>query len=163
MKTTLFFIAAIILPTFISGQTIQSIPYQAMVRNTNGSVLSSTSIVITFKIHDVTTNGNVVLEETHATTSNTQGLISLNVGEGSAVSGTFSSINWGSATKFLHVLMNAGNGNVDLGTQQMMSVPYVLYAEDVNVRVSATGDSLFIGDQVSVSYTHLTLPTILRV
>jgi len=47
-------------------------------------------------------------------------------------------------------LMNAGNGVVDLGTQQMMSVPYALYAEEVNVRVSVTGDSLFIGDQVSI-------------
>jgi uncharacterized protein (TIGR02145 family) len=46
--------------------------------------------------------------------------------------------------------MNAGNGNIDLGTQQMMSVPYALYAEDVNVRVSLTGDSLFIGNQVSI-------------
>jgi uncharacterized protein (TIGR02145 family) len=50
----------------------------------------------------------------------------------------------------LQVLMNAGNGNIDLGTQQMMSVPYALYAEDLSVRVSITGDSLFIGDQVSI-------------
>jgi uncharacterized protein (TIGR02145 family) len=46
--------------------------------------------------------------------------------------------------------MNAGNGNIDLGTQQMMSVPYALYAEDVNVRVSATGDTLFIGSNYSI-------------
>jgi uncharacterized protein (TIGR02145 family) len=45
----------------------------------------------------------------------------------------------------LHVLMNAGNGVVDLGAQQMMSVPYALYAEEVNLRVSNTGDTLTLG------------------
>jgi hypothetical protein len=66
------------------------------------------------------------------------------------VTGGFDNINWGGGNKFLQVLMNAGNGVVDLGTQQMMSVPYALYAEDVSVRVSLTGDSLFIGNQVSI-------------
>jgi uncharacterized protein (TIGR02145 family) len=144
------FSAFFFLFSFVSAQTPQSISYQAAVRNVDGSVLSNTSLVITFKIHDVTTNGNVVFEETHATTSNARGLINLNVGEGSAVSGTFSSINWGSVAKFLHVLMNAGNGYVDLGTQQMMSVPYALYAEDVSVSVSPTGDTLFVGNQFSI-------------
>jgi uncharacterized protein (TIGR02145 family) len=134
----------------ICAQAPQRIPYQAVVRNTDGTIMSSMAATITFKIHDATANGTVVYEETHATTSNAQGLVSLNVGGGTIVSGTFGNIQWGAGSKFLHVLMNAGNGSIDLGTQQMMSVPYALYAEDVNVRVSATGDSLFIGDQVSI-------------
>jgi uncharacterized protein (TIGR02145 family) len=144
------FLHLLLIPSLLLSQSPASIPYQAVVRNVDGSVLSNTSLVITFKIHNTTSNGNVVFEETHTTTSNAQGLISLNMGAGTAVTGTFSSINWGSGAKFLHVLMNAGNGNVDLGTQQMMSVPYALYAEEVNVRVSATGDTLFVGNQFSI-------------
>jgi uncharacterized protein (TIGR02145 family) len=75
--------------------------------------------------------------------------VSLNVGGGTAVTGTFSGIQWGTGSKFLHVLMNAGNGVVDLGTQQMMSVPYALYAEKANttnVSVSAVGDTLYLGN-----------------
>jgi hypothetical protein len=125
------------------SQSPSSIPYQAVLRSSDGSVMANSSATITFKIHDSTASGVVVYEETHTTTSNAQGLISLNVGEGSAVSGTFSSINWGSGAKFLHVLMNAGNGNVDLGTQQMMSVPYTLHANDTYMRVSATGATAF--------------------
>jgi uncharacterized protein (TIGR02145 family) len=132
------------------SQSPSSIPYQAVLRSSDGSVMANSSATITFKIHDSTASGTVVFEETHTTTSNAQGLISLNVGEGSAVSGTFSAINWGSGAKFLHVLMNAGNGIVDLGTQQMMSVPYALYANDTYMRVSATGDSLFIGNTVTL-------------
>jgi uncharacterized protein (TIGR02145 family) len=136
-------------PSLIS-QSPLSIPYQAVIRNTDGSTMANAAVTITFKIHDNNATGTVVYEETHATTTNAQGLVSLNVGGGTAVTGTFSGIQWGSGSKFLQVLMNAGSGIVDLGTQQMMSVPYALYAEEVNVRVSVTGDSLFIGDQVSI-------------
>jgi uncharacterized protein (TIGR02145 family) len=112
--------------------------------------MSNASMAITFKIHDVAATGVVVYEETHAVTSNSQGLVSMDVGSGTVVTGAFDNINWGGGNKFLQVLMNTGNGDLDLGTQQMMSVPYALYAEDVSVRVSITGDSLFIGDQVSI-------------
>ena len=135
---------------WVGAQSPQSIPYQAIVRNTDGSVMSNASVAITFKIHDLTANGNVVFEEGHTTSSNAQGLISLYVGSGNGVSGNFSDINWGSGSKFLQTLINAGNGIVDLGTQQMMSVPYALYAEEVNVRVSPVGDTLIVGDQYSI-------------
>ena len=146
----LHFILFWVMSTGLWSQALQGIPYQAVMRNADGTVMSSTAMTITFKIHDVAATGAVVYEETHAVTSNGQGLVSMNVGSGTVVTGAFDNINWGRENKFLQVLMNAGNGNVDLGTQQMMSVPYALYAEDVNVRVSLTGDSLFIGDQVSI-------------
>ena len=134
----------------VFSQSPPSIPYQAVVRNTDGTTMANAAVTITFKIHDNSATGTVVYEETYATTTSRQGLVSLNVGGGTAVTGTFSGIQWGSGSKFLHVLINAGGGVVDLGTQQIMSVPYALYAEEVNVRVSVTGDSLFIGDQVSI-------------
>ncbi|MEN9389703.1 MAG: hypothetical protein RLY61_787 [Candidatus Parcubacteria bacterium] len=145
----LFTFLLVAISSIIVAQAPQSITYQAIVRNTDGSVMASTSITMTFKIHDVSATGAVVYEETHSTTSNTQGLVSLNVGAGTAVTGTFASINWGAGAKFLHVLMNTGSGNVDLGTQQMMSVPYALYAEKANttnVSVSAVGDTLYLGN-----------------
>jgi hypothetical protein len=146
-----FFTLLIILAVhFAYAQAPQSIPYQAVVRNTDGTVMSNTALTMTFKIHDVSATGTVVYEESHTTSSNAQGLVALNVGGGLPITGTFNSINWGNGAKFLHVLMNAGNGLVDLGTQQMLSVPYALYANDITVRVSLTGDSLFIGDQVSI-------------
>jgi hypothetical protein len=107
--------------------------------------MAEAAMTITFKIHDNTATGTVVYEENHSATTNAQGLISLNVGNGVAVAGTFSGINWGSGSKFLHVLMNAGSGVVDLGTQQMLSVPYALYAEKTSVKISNTGDTLTIG------------------
>ena len=112
----------------VFSQAPQSIPYQAIIRNTDGSTMANAAVTITFKIHDNSATGTVVYEETHNNNTNAQGLVSLNVGGGTAVTGTFSGIQWGTRSKFLQVLMNAGNGVVDLGTQQMMSVPYALYA-----------------------------------
>jgi hypothetical protein len=109
--------------------------------------MSNAALTMIFKIHDVTATGTVVYQESQALTSNAQGLVSCFVGNGTAAQGTFANINWGNGAKFLHVLMNAGNGEIDLGTQQMMSVPYALYAVQTDVRVSATGDTLSIGGQ----------------
>ncbi len=148
MKTNLPVLVSLFLlsliPSFLLSQSPQSIPYQAVVRNADGSVLSNASLTMIFKIHTASATGEVVYQESHTTASNAQGLVVLNVGQGQAFVGTFDNINWGNGAKFLHVLMNAGNGELDLGTQQMMSVPYALYAEEVSSFVSSTGDTLSI-------------------
>ena len=124
------------------AQSPQGIPYQAVMRNADGSVMVNSAVSLTFMIHDGTANGTVVYQESHSLTSNAQGLVSCVVGNGVVIQGNFAQINWGNGAKFLHVMM----GSVDLGTQQMLSVPYALYADRVGVRVSATGDSLLIGN-----------------
>ncbi|MEY4329672.1 MAG: hypothetical protein RL609_420 [Bacteroidota bacterium] len=127
------------------SQAPLSIPYQAVVRNADGSVMANAPLTMTFKIHEVAATGNVVYQETHAVNSNAQGLVVCAVGSGTAVQGTFDGIQWGSGAKFMQVLMNPGSGEIDLGTQQLMSVPYALYSNGVHVNVSATGDTLTIG------------------
>jgi ribosomal protein S12 methylthiotransferase accessory factor YcaO len=76
----LHFILFWVMSIGLLAQAPQGIPYQAVVRNVDGTVMSNTAITITFKIHDVTAAGVVVYEETHAVTSNSQGLVSMNVG-----------------------------------------------------------------------------------
>ncbi len=68
-------------------------------------------------------------------------MVSCVVGSGVVSQGNFANINWGGGAKFLHVMM----GSTNLGTQQMLSVPYALYSETTNVSVSLTGDTLTIG------------------
>ncbi len=124
---TFFFIPLflhLLITSSLFSQSPQGIPYQAVMRNADGSVMASSEAVLTFMIHDGTTDGTVVYQESHSLTSNAQGLVSCVVGNGVVSQGNFSSINWGNGAKFLHVMM----GSVDLGTQQMLSVPYALYA-----------------------------------
>ncbi len=104
------------------------IPYQAVVRNANGSVAANTAVTTRFTLHQTTADGTVEYQETHALTTNAQGLMATVLGQGTAVQNTFAAINWANTTKFLQVEVDLGSGYVDLGTQQLMSVPYALYA-----------------------------------
>jgi hypothetical protein len=61
-------------------------------------------------------------------------MFSVNVGQGTPVTGTFAGINWGTNAKFMQVEIDPAGGSsyIDMGTQQMMSVPYALYASNVS-------------------------------
>jgi uncharacterized protein (TIGR02145 family) len=136
------FLALALFPALaLYSQSPLGIPYQAVMRNADGSVMASSEAVLTFMIHDGTANGTVVYQESHSLTSNAQGLVTCVVGNGVVSEGNFNSINWGSGAKFLHVMM----GTTDLGTQQMLSVPYALHAGNTSVNISATGDTLIVG------------------
>ncbi len=123
--------------------------------------MASSEAVLTFMIHDGTADGTVVYQESHALTSNAQGLVSCVVGNGVVSQGNFSNINWGNGAKFLHVMM----GSTDLGTQQMLSVPYALYADELPSRVSAEGDTLWVGNEfvivpgISAANPTINIPT----
>jgi hypothetical protein len=145
MKTFFTLSLHLLISSFLWAQAPQGIPYQAVMRNTDGSVMASSAVDLTFMIHDESATGTVVYQESHSLTSNTQGLVSCVVGNGVVSQGNFVSINWGSGAKFLHVLMGA----TDLGTQQMLSVPYALHSASAAngfSNVSQTGDTLYMSN-----------------
>jgi microcystin-dependent protein len=110
------------------GQAPQAIPYQAAVRNSSGTLLTNQSVKFRFSIRSASASGTVVYQETQSATTNSLGLAVLNVGQGTAVTGTFSSIDWTGGTMFLQVEIDPAGGTsyTDMGTQQLMSVPYSL-------------------------------------
>ena len=114
-----------------SAQVPQGIPYQAVARNSAGAVLASTSVSVRFSIRDSIATGAIKYRETHAVTTSAQGMFSVNLGQGTSAIGTFSGINWGTNAKFLQVELDPAGGSsyIDMGTTQMMSVPYALYAK----------------------------------
>lgn len=123
---------------FANAQSPSAIPYQAVARGASGNLISNQNISLRFTIHDVAANGTVVYQETKSTNTNALGLFNVNIGQGTVVSGTFAGINWASGAKFTQVEIDVTGGTsfVDIGTQQMMSVPYALYAAS-----SGTGGS----------------------
>jgi hypothetical protein len=124
-----FFVASCI---NLKAQVPQAIPYQAVARDTAGNLIINQSISLRFSIHDSTAGGTVVYQETQSKTTNALGLFVANIGEGIIVNGTFSAINWANGNKFIQVEMDAtGSTNyTDMGTQQMLSVPYALFAKE---------------------------------
>jgi hypothetical protein len=128
------------------AQAPQGIPYQAIARNASGQAIASTAVKVRFSIRDSIATGAIKYQETHNPTTSALGLFSVNVGMGTVVSGTFSGINWGKNSKFLQVELNTTGGTTytDLGTTQMMSVPFALYAGNTS-QASLSNSSNLIG------------------
>lgn len=117
---------------FISfAQTPQAFKYQAVARDNAGEILSNQSVSFQISILQGSPSGTAVYTETLSTIPNDFGLVSLEIGNGAVVTGSFENIAWGADNYFLQIEMDAAGGtNYQLlGTSQMLSVPYALYAK----------------------------------
>lgn len=149
----LFFAVSLFLSTSIFSQP-DGINYQAIVRGNGGQVLAGSHVSMRFTIHDLSPAGAAVWQETHAQTTNQYGLF--NIVLGSAGSSLYA-VNWATGTKYLQVEVdvNGGNSYTDMGTTQLMSVPYALYAGRAKpaYRVVVNGtDITDIGQTATSSY-----------
>ena len=102
--------------------------YQAVVRNTNGTVVANKDITVRISVLGGSSAGPVQYEETHEVKTSTLGLFNLQIGKGNASTGTFAGVPWANANQYLKVEVNTGGGFVTLGTTELLSVPYALYA-----------------------------------
>jgi trimeric autotransporter adhesin len=125
------------------AQVPQAIPYQAVARDNAGVILANQNISIRCRVRDLTVAGTILYSETHNVTTNNLGLFALNIGNGTVTSGSFSGIIWSSGSKFLQVEMDPSGGSsyIDMGTQQLLSVPYALSAGSSSNSWSTTGNT----------------------
>ena len=124
----LFTLLALAIILIASAQAPQGFNYQATVRNSSGQLLLNQIVQVKFNILQNSSNGTIVYSETQTANTDDLGQINLVVGQGTAPTGTFSTINWGSGSYYLGIELNSGNGYVAMGTTQLLSVPYALYA-----------------------------------
>lgn len=128
MKKYLFTLLLCI-SAFAKAQAPQGVNYQAVIRDGNGNPTVNQNVGIKFTIRN--SSSSVVYAETHTITTNAFGLVNLIIGQGTIVSGTFNSIDWGNGAYNIELAVdNTGGTNyVTMGTPQpFMSVPYALYA-----------------------------------
>lgn len=130
MKTLFTFLPLLLIGTTIWAQAPEGINYQALARDAQGAVLANENLNVQFSIRSGTANGTIEYQETHFSTTNDFGLFDAVIGDGTPVSGTFSSIDWGNNSFFLQVEVDPGGGMVDLGTTQLVSTPYALFAKE---------------------------------
>lgn len=124
-------LAIVMMPLFASAQAPQMFSYQGVARDNGGNVLANQAIGLQIDIHQATPGGTVVFSETHIDTTNNFGLFNIMIGGGTPVVSTLSAIDWSSGPYFTEVSMDATGGTsyVSMGTSQLLSVPYALYAE----------------------------------
>ncbi len=122
-------IAFMLLSVFLFGQAPQGMNYQVVVRDINGQpITNGTQVVFRFTIHDVTPNGSPVFTEDVTDTTNQLGLCAMVIGK----TGNLTTVNWKKGDKYLQVEAKVSPATTftDMGTTQLMSVPYALYAQN---------------------------------
>jgi hypothetical protein len=122
-------VATISLNSF--AQAPEGFKYQSVVRDASQNVVANQAVGMQMTILQGSASGTVVYQETFAPTTNAYGLVNIEIGTGSVVSGTFSSIDWANGPYFIETALDATGGTTYavMGTSQLLSVPYALYAK----------------------------------
>jgi hypothetical protein len=143
----------------ISGpQAPQKMSYQAVIRNSNDSLLVSTPVGMRISLVQGTPTGTVVFSETQTATTNANGLVSLQIGMGTAVSGTFACIDWAAGPYYVKTEtdLTGGTNYTIISSNELLSVPYALFS--ANGPTGAQGPAGPAGPQGSVGLTGATGP-----
>ncbi len=112
------------------AQAPEKMSYQAVIRDASSNLISNQQVGMQVSVLQGSSSGTPVYVETHTATTNANGLVSVEVGSGSVVSGAFGTIAWGNDAYFLKTETDPSGGiNYTVsGTTQLLSVPYALYA-----------------------------------
>ena len=128
----LFIFLSLFVSTLLFSQAPQGINYQAVMRNSSGNLVTNSTVAIRVRILQGSSTGTIEYQERHSIISSSQGLINMVIGAGMPQTiGTFNNINWAVGPFFVNLAVDFSNGvnYQDFGTQQLMSVPYALYAK----------------------------------
>jgi len=132
MKKILLIVASVVLSFNLFAQIPERMSYQAVVRNNSNQLVTNQTVGIRVSILQGAVDGTSIYTETHTTTTNANGLITIQIGSGIAQLGTFSSINWANGPYFMKTETDIyGSTNYTIiGTEQFLSVPFALYAKN---------------------------------
>ena len=131
-KSTTLITLLLLCVVSIFAQAPEKFTYQAVVRNASNALVVNTQVGVRVNILQGSATGNAVYSESHMATTNANGLITVNIGGGSVLHGTFADIDWSDGPYFLKTDLdpNGGNDYTITSVQQLLSVPYALYAKD---------------------------------
>ncbi len=131
MKNIYTLMVIVLLAVMANAQAPQKMSYQAVVRDASNNLLTTQAVGMQVSILQGGVTGTAVYVETQTPTSNANGLVTLEIGTGTVVSGDFTTIDWASDTYFIKTETDPTGGATYTitGTSQLMSVPYALHAK----------------------------------
>ena len=120
------------------AQTPEGINYQAVIRKTDGTLVTNTGVAIRVQIKQNSATGTVVFAERQSVMTTQYGLVNFVIGQGVVLSGTFANINWSTGNYWVSLGVDFSNGTnyVDYGSQRLMSVPYAMYAKTAGAQLN---------------------------
>ena len=116
--------------TQLQAQAPQGFNYQATVRNSSGDLIINTNVYFKFNVIQGSQTAVPIFTETHYVPTDDLGQVNLVIGQGTANTGIFSEMDWSLGSYYLGIELDTGSGYVAMGTTQLLSVPYALYAEN---------------------------------
>ncbi len=131
MKKILFLLGIVLGSHIAFAQVPEKMSYQAIIRNATGQVLPNQSVAIKASILQGSPAGAAVYSERLTGNTNTNGLITLEIGSGTVLTGTFNTINWSTGSYYLKTETDLAGGTnyTIIGTNQLLSVPYAMFAK----------------------------------
>lgn len=150
MKKVFTFLAAVLLTASVFAQSPEKMSYQAVIRDASDILVTDTQIGMQISILQGSTSGTAVYVETQEPTTNTNGLVSLEIGAGTVVSGDFATIDWANGPYFIktETAVEAPLTTYTItGTSQLLSVPYALYAANAGTATGGGNFTHYIGEE----------------
>ena len=138
-------IAVLCFTASVFAQAPQKMSYQAVIRNSSDALVTSTPVGMRISIIQGSMFGASVYVETQTTSTNANGLVSLEIGTGTVISGTFATINWAAGPYFIKTETDptGGSAYTIAGTDELMSVPYALFSANA---VGVGGFTHYLGE-----------------
>lgn len=152
MKKLFSILLAVFLTATVWAQSPNKMSYQAVIRNASNNLVTSTAVAMQISILQGSTGGSAVYVETQTPTTNANGLVSIEIGGGTVVSGNFSTINWANGPYFVKTETDpdgatGGIAYTIIGTSQLLSVPYALYAANAGTATGGGNFTHYIGEE----------------
>ncbi|MCR9252161.1 MAG: hypothetical protein NXI20_17170 [bacterium] len=147
MKQVLIIFTLIFQFTNLFCQSPEKMSYQAVIRDSDNNLISNQSVGMRISIIQGSLDGNEVYTETQVPISNSNGLISIEIGDGNVEFGQFGGIDWGNGPYYVKTEIDpTGNTNYSItSTNQLLSVPYALYAK-------SSGSSYWAKNELGINY-----------
>ena len=135
MKKIYSLVVGLLLTASVWAQAPQKMSYQAVIRNSSNALITSTPVGMQISILQGSSTGTAVYVETQTPSTNANGLVSLEIGTGTVITGTFSAINWATGPYFIKTETDptGGTAYTIAGTNELMSVPYALFSANAGV------------------------------
>jgi hypothetical protein len=145
-------LALILLNLLVSATVFSQVPekisYQAIVRDAGNNLVTNKTVGMQISILQGSATGTPVYVETHTPGTDINGMISIEIGGGTVVSGNFTTIGWASGSYYIKTETDPTGGTTYTitGTSQLLSVPYSLHAktaENISGTITET-DPVFV-------------------
>lgn len=148
MKSTIqdllvmFFMVIMLSAMDANAQVPKLFNYQGIARDIKGNPLSNQKMSLKLSVLPTADAINAEYEEIQLVITNEFGLYTIQIGNGTPLVGEMKTVKWETGNKYIKIAIDptGGTNYIDAGTNQLLSVPYAIYADKAGVTDNSGND-----------------------